>query len=391
VGVVVSGTVDPVRRALLRNHHTATHIVYASCRRVLGPHVWQNGAKKTIHQAHLDITHYSSLTFQQQLEIQAEANRLVHSGKSISKGFMAKDEAEKLYGFHLYQGGVVPGNELRVVNIADTDTEACCGTHADNTSEVGFIKIIKTNRISDGIVRLYYVAGDLALSVLDQESCLIQALTAEWGVHSNDLKSTANRFFEGYKKYSAQIQKQSVIILELRMKLFLSDSTEASNRRLWTTEEPNPTLFISNLPQFANRLKEKKKSVVVVGSSFFYALLGEVEAIDQQKLEQKINQIQQQQQQQREEKSKFEEEKGSRRGADSSSVLTASSAKPFSLKVVDSLSVSSGKDRLTGKKVVDRITGIKQMIAVNLSIKAELLIDYFKSLQFTLDETETPI
>ena len=62
VGLEAHGVVDSVRRDQLRNNHTATHIVYASCRRVLGPHVWQNGAKKTVHSAHLDITHYQSLS-----------------------------------------------------------------------------------------------------------------------------------------------------------------------------------------------------------------------------------------------------------------------------------------------------------------------------------------
>lgn len=57
---------------------------------------------------------------------------------------MKKDEAEKNYGFSLYQGGVVPGNELRVVNIEGIDTEACCGTHCDNTAEVGWVRILKT-------------------------------------------------------------------------------------------------------------------------------------------------------------------------------------------------------------------------------------------------------
>ena len=53
---------------------------------------------------------------------------------------------------------MVPCNSLRVVNIKDVDTEACCGTHCDNTAEVGWIRLIKTQRISDGIVRLSYVA-----------------------------------------------------------------------------------------------------------------------------------------------------------------------------------------------------------------------------------------
>ena len=61
-GVTVAGEVDEMRRSQLRNNHTATHIVYASCRKVLGPHVWQHGAKKDTEKAHLDITHYRSLS-----------------------------------------------------------------------------------------------------------------------------------------------------------------------------------------------------------------------------------------------------------------------------------------------------------------------------------------
>jgi len=76
---------------------------------------------------------------------------------------MDKSEAEKQYGFSLYQGGVVPGNSLWVVDIEGIDTEACCGTHVDNTAEIGFIKLVKTTRISDGVVRLYYVAGERAM------------------------------------------------------------------------------------------------------------------------------------------------------------------------------------------------------------------------------------
>lgn len=57
---------------------------------------------------------------------------------------MDKAEAEKKFGFHLYQGGIVPGNTLRVVNIEGVDTEACCGTHCDNTAEVGWVRMLKS-------------------------------------------------------------------------------------------------------------------------------------------------------------------------------------------------------------------------------------------------------
>eukprot|EP00463_Aulacantha_scolymantha_P002466 TRINITY_DN3218_c0_g1_i1.p1 TRINITY_DN3218_c0_g1~~TRINITY_DN3218_c0_g1_i1.p1 ORF type:complete len:248 (-),score=36.38 TRINITY_DN3218_c0_g1_i1:638-1381(-) len=201
-GKYVRGQVKHDRREKLRNNHSATHVVYASCRQILGPHVWQNGAKKSEDKAHLDITHYKSLTHEEVLLIQKCANLIVHSCKQITKGFMPKDEAEKKYGFHLYQGGVVPGNTLRVVDIAGTDTEACCGTHCDNTAEIGTIKILRTGRISDGIVRLYYVTGEEAINKINEETSILNSLMDNWGVGSlKDIPKTASRFFDGYKNF----------------------------------------------------------------------------------------------------------------------------------------------------------------------------------------------
>ena len=157
-GARVKGQIDKDRRAQLQAHHTGTHLLFASCRRVLGPHVWQAGAKKTTEQAHLDITHFESLTREQEEEIERTANRLINDCHNIQKGFIDKAEAERQHGFSLYQGGIVPGNTLRVVNIEGVDVEACCGTHADNTAEVGWVRILNSQRKSDGIVRLTYVA-----------------------------------------------------------------------------------------------------------------------------------------------------------------------------------------------------------------------------------------
>jgi alanyl-tRNA synthetase len=78
------------------------------------------------------------------MAIENEANRIISQCTQINKSFMDKTEAEKQYGFSLYQGGIVPGNNLRVVDIEGIDTEACCGTHADNTAEVGWIRVVKT-------------------------------------------------------------------------------------------------------------------------------------------------------------------------------------------------------------------------------------------------------
>ena len=121
---------------------------------------------------------------------------------------MDKAIAEKEYGFRLYQGGIVPGNNLRVVNIKDVDVEACCGTHCDNTSEVGWVKIFKTTRISDGVVRLYYVAGKSVLTLLNNETRIIGELKDLWGVEQSSIVGTADRIFKESKKFSKEVQVQ---------------------------------------------------------------------------------------------------------------------------------------------------------------------------------------
>lgn len=218
VGKKARCEVSKERRVQLRNHHTGTHIVFAACRQVLGPHVWQNGAKCTIQQAHLDITHYASLTKEQEMNIQNTANKLIMEGIEINKSIMSKDEAERQHGFSLYQGGVVPGNELRVVNIKDVDVEACCGTHCDNTNEVGWIKILTTKRIADGIVRLYYVAGERTMEQLNKETTIVNDLTSMWGVQQHEITKTAMRFFKESKSYKAQLEDERKKGLTLHIK-----------------------------------------------------------------------------------------------------------------------------------------------------------------------------
>eukprot|EP00744_Colponema_vietnamica_P000780 GILI01001356.1.p1 GENE.GILI01001356.1~~GILI01001356.1.p1 ORF type:complete len:965 (+),score=358.80 GILI01001356.1:48-2942(+) len=283
LNMAITGTIDNDRRTQLRCHHTSTHIIFASCRKVLGPHVWQHGAKKTTEQAHLDITHYKSLSRDEELAIENEANRIISRCHDIRKYNMAKDEAEKAHGFHLYQGGVVPGNELRIVEIEGTDTEACCGTHCDNTAEVGWVRILRSNRISDGIVRLYFVAGEKAIARLNTESLVLQNLSDAWSVGMSDLVPTAERFFDGYKKYGEKVKKQAQSILELQLKCLLLDPS--TKLALIRSTESDPTIYISSVPNFALKLKETNKAVVFLSNSFLYGMTGNGGLFDVKSLE----------------------------------------------------------------------------------------------------------
>jgi alanyl-tRNA synthetase len=178
---VVRGIVDARRRNLIMRHHTATHIVNGAARKVLGSWVWQHSAFKDEDMARLDITHFAHLTREQVLEIERVSNEVVRRNIPVVITWMPRTKAEQTYGFRIYQGGVVPAKEVRIVNIEGWDVEACGGTHCSFTGDIGLIKITKAERVQDGVERLEFVAGEAALKYVEgQESILLDsAMTLE--------------------------------------------------------------------------------------------------------------------------------------------------------------------------------------------------------------------
>ena len=171
-GDTVMIEVDKEWRTQLSQHHTATHIVNAAARHILGAHINQAGAKKTLKRSHLDITHFAKVPYDKLKEIEKEANEIVNRAIDLKLSFMPRSDAEQKYGMTIYQGGAVPGKNIRLVEVPGVDVEACGGTHLNNTSETGRIKITKSQKIQDGIVRLTFTAGN-ATKKLEQEETLI--------------------------------------------------------------------------------------------------------------------------------------------------------------------------------------------------------------------------
>ena len=181
-GEEVHGHIDADRRRQLMAHHTATHILNGALRTVLGPHVWQAGAYKGTDVARIDITHYRPLSAAELREVERLANRVVAENRPVKSYFELRTEAERRFGFTLYQGGAVPGKDLRIVEVEGFDVEACGGTHCTHTSEVGAIQVIGTDRIQDGIVRLTYVAGDRAVIVREERDAALHEAARQLGV-----------------------------------------------------------------------------------------------------------------------------------------------------------------------------------------------------------------
>ncbi len=169
VGDKIHGVIDWDHRYTLMKHHTGTHVVNGALRHLLGEHVWQAGSQLGLNEARFDFSHYKSISDSERKEIEKLANQFIKKATPVEKKTMDRNTAEKNYGFRLYQGGVPPGNSIRVLNIPNIDVEACGGTHLNNIREVEKIRIIKTERIQDGVNRIIFAAGKMADAHLEGE------------------------------------------------------------------------------------------------------------------------------------------------------------------------------------------------------------------------------
>lgn len=199
-GAVATGRVDPVRRMAHAVHHTATHITLAAAIQVLGPHVWQTGTQKAEREARIDITHFRRLGRQDIDAIERRANEIVLADLPVEAIQLPRDEAERLYGIRIFQGGVPEGRIIRVVSIKGEDVECCGGTHLQRTGQVGSIRIKRGERVADGVERLVYCGALPAVEAGQHARHLLEDAAAPFSVSREDLPKTAQRFFDEWKQ-----------------------------------------------------------------------------------------------------------------------------------------------------------------------------------------------
>ena len=208
-GSIVHGTLNWDRRYALMKAHTVTHLVNGAARRVLGEHVWQSGTQKGLETSRLDITHYRRLTQEEIHKIEQLANQAIAADMKVITTWFPRNEAEARYGFRLYQGGAVPGKDIRVVKTGDWDVEACAGTHLRSTLEVGFVKIVYTERVQDGVERLGYAVGLEAVKAAQKQESLLWKVSEVLTAPMEKVDKTAEKLVKELKE--ANVEKRRLI------------------------------------------------------------------------------------------------------------------------------------------------------------------------------------
>ena len=144
----------------------------------------------------------------------------------------SRDEAEALYGFKLYQGGIVPGKIIRVVKIPGIDVQACAGTHVLRTGDIGAIKINKTERVQDGVERIDFSAGLAAVDSIQKDNKLLSDSSKVFKVEDSQLPKTCDRFFSEWKVQKNEIDKLKSEIASLKMNSLADDYVEIKDLKV---------------------------------------------------------------------------------------------------------------------------------------------------------------
>ncbi|ENM3982065.1 alanine--tRNA ligase [Vibrio cholerae] len=176
-GDQVDAIVDEKRRAAILLNHSATHLLHAALRKVLGEHVAQKGSLVRAETLRFDFSHLEAMTPAEIKEVERLVNQEIRHNHDIETNIMNIDEAKAKGAMALF--GEKYDDQVRVLSMGDFSTELCGGIHASNTGDIGLFKIISEGGIAAGIRRIEAVTGEGALDYLDAQQAQYDAKVSE--------------------------------------------------------------------------------------------------------------------------------------------------------------------------------------------------------------------
>ena len=213
VGERVTASIDSPRRAAIRRHHTATHILHWALREVLGDHVKQQGSWVGPDRLRFDFSHFEALSREQIRDIEDLANEQILSNATVTHTEMTKQDALELGAIAFF--GDKYGDRVRVLQAGPRSIEFCGGTHVSSLGEIGPVKITSETSIGSNIRRLEAVAGTGLIDRLRSVEDRIVEASAALGVPVEDL-------IDAVRKRIEEAKSSKALIAELRRQLAAS-------------------------------------------------------------------------------------------------------------------------------------------------------------------------
>lgn len=203
MGDVFTAEVDHVHRNAVRLNHSATHLLHAALRQVLGTHVTQKGSLVSADRLRFDFSHYSGLTPEELQKIELLVNEQIRRNAPAETQLMAQEAAVAAGAMALF--GEKYDNEVRVLRIGDFSMELCGGTHVSRAGDIGLFKIVSEGGVAAGIRRIEAVTGQGALEWVKSGDEVIRSVAGLVKGSRDDVEEKVRQLLERSRRMEKEI------------------------------------------------------------------------------------------------------------------------------------------------------------------------------------------
>ena len=259
VGDQFSAKVNAERRARTIRHHSATHLMHKALREVLGTHVQQKGSLVDADKTRFDFTHTSSMTAEEIRRVEEIVNAEILSNAQASAKVMSLDDAQKTGAMMLF--GEKYGETVRVLEIGSSK-ELCGGTHVQRTGDIGLFKILSESGVAAGIRRVEAIAGDRALTYLQQLDAQVSQLAASLKATPSDLAQRITQLQEHARSLEKELERLGSKLAASQGDELLSQAVELKGIKVLAAQLDGADAKV--LRETLDQLKNKLKSAAIV-------------------------------------------------------------------------------------------------------------------------------
>ena len=212
-------TVDPISRQLIALNHSATHLLHAALREILGEHVIQKGSLVNSSRLRFDFSHFEPIGLEQLVQIEQLVNLQIRKNNPVTVDLMTKDQAVKAGAMALF--GEKYGAEVRVLKMGDFSIELCGGTHVDRSGDIGSFKIVGETGVAAGVRRIEAMTGEAALNWSETRNKTLTSI-------SEVVKSTPEKSFDKVCQLIEKNRQFEKELGKLKLKLVQASQGELS-------------------------------------------------------------------------------------------------------------------------------------------------------------------
>ena len=266
VGDTLTAQVDKEYRWAIARNHTATHLMQAALREVLGDHVHQAGSYQDAHVTRFDFTHFSAVTPEELARVEKIVNDKIYDSMQVDVRSMALDEAKKMGAMALF--GEKYGDEVRVVDIDSWSTEFCGGTHVSNTAQIGCFKIVGESSVAAGVRRVEAVTGANVVAMLNEYEALLKDTAASLKANNiHDLASRADSLVAENKTLAKDLADAKAKLADNKIEGLFQQATDVDGVKVITAYMSGTGS--DTLRSMADKIRDRAPNMVaaLVGSA----------------------------------------------------------------------------------------------------------------------------